>query len=147
MKLVEISKPALLLSFLLGIHQCQAQSSPAQSAASLTANPFPIRAGEGDFVLRIGADFQIDNRTFPGVSLVPLTDQILIRRARPTFSGAVYKYIRPDFGQGQVILYEACAQLNYFSRFTLRVSKFKRPVGLEHLQSDDDTNHLVAARS
>ena len=124
-------------------------TQPAKpAAASVTANggPFTIRSGEGDFVLRIGADFQIDNRTFTGASLLPLTDQILVRRARPTISGTVYKYIdfyiRPDFGQGQVVLYEAYAQLNYSSRFNLRVGKFKPPVGLERLQSDDDTSFI-----
>jgi phosphate-selective porin OprO/OprP len=128
--------------------KAEEDADKAKSAASVTANggPFTIRSGDGDFVLRIGADFQIDNRTFPGVSLVPLTDQILIRRARPTIQGTVYKYVdfyvRPDFGQGQVVLYEAYAQLNYFSRFNLRVGKFKPPVGLERLQSDDDTNFI-----
>src|ERR1700676_1991716 len=120
----------------------------AKTTASVTANggPFTIRSGDGNFVLRLGADFQIDNRTFPGESLVPLTDQILIRRARPPISGTVYKYVdfyvRPDFGQGQVVLYEAYTQLNYFSRFNLRVGKFKPPVGLERLQSDDDQSFI-----
>ena len=120
----------------------------AKTTASVTANggPFTIRSGDGNFVLRLGADFQIDNRTFNGLSSPPLTDQILIRRARPTISGTVYKYVdfyvRPDFGQGQVVLYEAYTQLNYFSRFNLRVGKFKPPVGLERLQSDDDTNFI-----
>ena len=120
----------------------------AKTTASVTANggPFTIRSGDGNFVLRLGADFQIDNRIFPGESLAPLTDQTLIRRARPTISGTVYKYVdfyvRPDFGQGQVVLYEAYTQLNYFSRFNLRVGKFKPPVGLERLQSDDDTNFI-----
>ena len=70
----------------------------------------------------------------------------MVRRARPTISGTLYKYIdfyiRPDFGQGQVVLYEAYAQLNYFSRFNLRVGKFKPPVGLERLQSDDNTSFI-----
>ncbi len=41
-----------------------------------------------------------------------------------------------------VVLYEAYMQLNYFSRVNLRVGKFKPPVGLERLQSDDDTNFI-----
>ncbi len=120
----------------------------AKTTASVTANggPFTIRSGDGNFVLRLGADFQVDNRTFPGFSLVPLTDQIVIRRARPTISGTLYKYVdfyvREDFGLGQTVLYEAYAQLNYFSRFNLRVGKFKPPVGLERLQSDDDTTFV-----
>jgi len=128
--------------------QAEEEAANAKTAVHVTANggPFTIRSGEGDFILRIGADFQVDNRTFPGASLLPLTDQILIRRARPTISGTLYKYVdfyvRPDFGQGQTVLYEAYAQLNYFSRFNLRAGKFKPPVGLERLQSDDDTSFV-----
>src|SRR3984957_15815462 len=128
--------------------KAEEDADKAKTTASVTANegPFTIRSGDGNFVLRLGADFQIDNRTFPGESLVPLTDQILIRRARPTISGTVYKYVdfyvRPDFGQGRGVLYEAYTQLNYFSRFNLRVGKFKPPVGLERLQSDDDTSFI-----
>ena len=40
------------------------------------------------------------------------------------------------------MLYEAYMQLNYFSRANLRVGKFKPPVGLERLQSDDDTSFI-----
>jgi len=117
-------------------------------AASVTANggPFTIRSADDNFVLRLGADLQLDHRTFPAVSPVPVADQTLIRRARPTISGTVYQYIdffvRPDFGLGQVVVYDLYAQLNYFSRFNLRVGKFKPPVGLERLQSDDDTNFI-----
>ncbi|HEY4363979.1 MAG TPA: porin [Bryobacteraceae bacterium] len=121
----------------------------AKTKATVTAadtGGFIIKSGDGNYSLRFGLDVQIDNRTFPGATTVPLTDQILIRRARPSFSGAVYKYIdyyiRPDFGQGSVVLYEAYMQLNYFSRVNLRVGKFKPPVGLERLQSDDDTNFI-----
>ena len=99
-----------------------------------------------NLLLKIGLDIQIDNRTFPGESSVPLTDQTLIRRARPALSGTVYKYVdfyvRPDFGLGTTVLYEAYMQLNYFSRANLRVGKFKPPVGLERLQSDDDTSFV-----
>jgi phosphate-selective porin OprO and OprP len=121
----------------------------AKATASVTAadtGGFIIKSGDGNYSLRFGLDVQIDNRTFPGDTTVPLTDQILIRRARPALSGTVYKYvdyyIRPDFGQGSVVLYEAYMQLNYFSRVNLRVGKFKPPVGLERLQSDDDTNFI-----
>ena len=83
------------------------------------------------FPLRIGLDVQIDHRTFPGMSSVPLSDQILIRRARPAISGSVYKYVdfyfRPDFGQGTTVLYEAYMQLDYFPRANFRVGKFSLP--------------------
>ena len=75
-----------------------------------------------------------------------LPDTILLRRVRPTLSGTVFKYVdyffRPDFGQGSTIIYDAYAQINYFSKFQLRAGKFKPPVGMERLQSDDDTTFV-----
>jgi phosphate-selective porin OprO and OprP len=107
---------------------------------------FTIRSADGDYVLKIGADLQTDVRTFTGKGSSSLLDQILMRRVRPTISGTVYKYIdyfiRPDFGQGSVVLYEAYAQLNYIPHFSIRAGKFKPPVDLERLQSDDDTSFI-----
>lgn len=126
----------------------EAASDKARSGATVGAEPtgITIRSNDQNFLLKIGLDIQLDNRTFPGTSSVPILDQILIRRARPAISGTVYKYVdfylRPDFGQGNTVLYEAYIQLNYFSRANLRMGKFKPPVGLERLQSDDDTSFV-----
>jgi phosphate-selective porin OprO/OprP len=120
----------------------------ARSGATVGAEPtgITIRSNDQNFLLKIGLDIQIDNRTLPGDSTVPLTDQMLIRRARPALSGTVYKYIdfylRPDFGLGTTVLYEAYFELKYFPKANLRVGKFKPPVGLERLQSDDDTSFV-----
>jgi len=120
----------------------------ARSGATVGVEPtgITIRSNDQNILLKIGVDIQIDNRSFLGESSVPLTDQTLLRRARPAFSGTVYKYVdfylRPDFGLGTTVLYEAYMQLNYFSRANLRVGKFKPPVGLERLQSDDDTSFI-----
>jgi phosphate-selective porin OprO and OprP len=128
--------------------EAEAAADKARSGATVGAEPtgITIRSNDQNFLLKIGLDIQIDNRTFPGESSVPLADQILIRRARPAISGTVYKYVdfylRPDFGQGSAVLYEAYVQFNYFSRANLRVGKFKPPVGLERLQSDDDTSFV-----
>ncbi len=128
--------------------ESEAAADKARSGATVGAEPtgITIRSNDQNFLLRIGLDVQVDNRTFPGESTVPLMDQILIRRARPAISGTVYKYVdfylRPDFGQGNTVLYEAYVQLNYFSRANLRVGKFKPPVGLERLQSDDDGSFI-----
>ncbi len=128
--------------------EAEAAADKARSGATVGAEPtgITIRSNDQNFLLKIGLDIQLDNRTFPGESSIPLTDQLLIRRARPAVSGTVYKYVdfylRPDFGQGNTVLYEAYMQLNYFSRANLRVGKFKPPVGLERLQSDDDTNFI-----
>ena len=125
-----------------------AASNPAPGNASVTADShgFTIKSGDGDFTLNIGADIQVDNRSFSGVGSQAFPDTILLRRARPVFQGTIYHYIdyffRPDFGKGSVAIYDAYAELKYFSRLKLRVGKFKTPVGLERLQSDDDTTFV-----
>jgi phosphate-selective porin OprO and OprP len=119
-----------------------------QNAASSTADTsgFAIRSKDGNFVLRIGADLQVDNRTFFGTGSSADTDTIVLRRVRPTLFGTVYKYvdyfIRPDFGLGTASIFDAYIQLNYLPWAQVRVGKFKPPVGMERLQSDDDTNFV-----
>ena len=124
----------------------EAAVTKAKTAAFVSADTtgFNIKSNDGDFTLKIGADIQIDNRSPFGTGSQPLSDSLLLRRVRPTFSGTIYRnidyFIRPDFGQGSTVIYDAYAELKYFSRFKLRVGKFKPPVGLERLQSDDDTS-------
>jgi phosphate-selective porin OprO/OprP len=120
----------------------------AKNAASATADTggFTIKSNDGDFLLKIGADLQVDNRAFVGDGSALGADTILLRRVRPTFSGTVYKYVdyffRPDFGQGTTVIYDAYLELKYFRAAKVRVGKFKPPVGLERLQSDDDTSFV-----
>lgn len=117
-----------------------------QNAASTTADTtgFTIRSKDGNFILHIGADVQVDDRTYYGAGSSAETDTIVLRRVRPTLYGTVYKYvdffIRPDFGLGTTAIYDAYIQLNYFHWAQIRAGKFKPPVGLERLQSDDDTS-------
>jgi phosphate-selective porin OprO/OprP len=119
-----------------------------QNAASSTADTtgFTIRSRDGNFVLHIGADLQVDNRSFFGTGSSTATDTIVLRRVRPTIYGTVYKYVdfffRPDFGLGTTAIYDAYIQLNYIPWAQIRAGKFKPPVGMERLQSDDDTNFV-----
>ncbi len=122
--------------------------APADSVGLVTVGSggFTIRSEDGDFLLKTGADLQTDIRTFTGKGSSTLLDQMLLRRVRPTISGTIYKYIdfffRPDFGQGSVVIYDAYAQFNYIPHFAIRAGKFKPGVGLERLQSDDDTSFV-----
>jgi phosphate-selective porin OprO/OprP len=123
-------------------------AAQAKNAASVTADTggFTIRSNDGNFLLKIGADLQVDNRAFVGDGAAAGADTILLRRVRPTFSGTVYKYVdyffRPDFGQGTTVIYDAYLELKYVPAAKVRVGKFKPPVGLERLQSDDDTSFV-----
>ena len=120
----------------------------AKSAASVTADAsgFNIKSNDGAFVLKIGADAQVDNRAFVGDGSAAGADTVLLRRVRPALSGTVYKYFdyyfRPDFGQGSTVIYEAYIEMKYVPAAKLRVGKFKPPMGLERLQSDDDTSFV-----
>lgn len=125
-----------------------AAAEKARQAATVTADTsgFTIVSPHGNFLLKIGADLQADSRTFVGENSVNPMDTMVLRRVRPTFSGTVYKYIdyffRPDFGLGTTIIYDAYVELKYFDWGRVRVGKFKPPVGLERLQSDDDTTFV-----
>jgi phosphate-selective porin OprO/OprP len=126
----------------------EAAAEKAKADATVTAGTsgFTIRSPRGNYVLRIGADLQVDNRTYLGIGAGSDIDTLVLRRVRPTFSGTIYQYIdfmfRPDFGQGTTAIYDAYVQLNYLSWANLRAGKFKPPVGLERLQNDDDTNFI-----
>jgi len=125
-----------------------AAAEKAKTAATVTADTsgFTIVSPHGNFLLKIGADLQVDNRTFFGQNSANPLDQMLLRRVRPTFSGTIYKYIdyffRPDFGQGSTVIYDAYVELKYFDFAKVRAGKFKPPVSLERLQSDDDTSFI-----
>lgn len=125
-----------------------AAAEKARTAASVTADTsgFTIVSPHGNFLLKIGADLQADSRTFLGENSGNPMDNMLLRRVRPTFSGTVYKYVdyffRPDFGQGSTIIYDAYLELKYFDFAKVRAGKFKPPVSLERLQSDDDTSFI-----
>src|ERR1017187_6807112 len=84
-------------------------AAKAQNDGSVTADTggFTIKSNDGNFLLKIGADLQVDNRAYLGPGAVFGSDGILLRRVRPTFSGTVYKYVdyffRPYFGLGTTV--------------------------------------------
>jgi len=123
-------------------------AAKAQNAATANADTtgFTIKSNDGNFLLKIGADLQVDNRAYLGQGSSGGVDGMLLRRIRPTISGTVYKYVdyffRPDFGLGNTLIYDAYIELKYLRRAKVRVGKFKPPVGLERLQSDDDTTFV-----
>lgn len=119
-----------------------------KSNAKLSASTsgVTVRSGDGNFLLKIGGDLQVDSRFYPGDSAIAPTDTTVLRRARLAFSGTLYKYVdfmfRPDFGLGNTVIYDAYIQFNYFPRLTLRAGKFKPPLGLERLLDDDNSNFI-----
>ena len=126
--------------------QLQPLRSAAASAntnASVTADTtgFTIKSHDGDFLLKIGADLQVDNRSFfggTGSQSLPdsrrpsphpahvLGNRLPLRRL---LLPARFRHWAPP--QFSTLTWSS----SDFDRAKLRVGKFKPPVGLERLQS------------
>lgn len=105
---------------------------------------FFLRSANRAFELRFGGYAQVDGRFYFGdTTQSNVTNTFEVRRFRPIFQGTLYRYISfklmPDFGQGQVRLYDGYIGFDYWTALRLRAGKFKPPVGLEMLQSSSDT--------
>ena len=105
-------------------------------------------APEGAFQLRLKGYVQSDGRLYEGVAHAG-TSTFLLRRVRPIFEATAFRRysvrIMPDFGQGQVVLYDAYLDAAFLPQLGLRFGKFKPPVGLERLQSA--TNLMFVERA
>jgi phosphate-selective porin OprO/OprP len=102
-----------------------------------------VSSADTNFVFQLHGLVQVDNRSFFNDHNVRGNDSFLLRRARPIFSGTVYKdfdfYFAPDFGGSSVQIFDAYLNYRYSPWLQLRAGKFKVPVGLEVLQSDPYT--------
>ena len=104
---------------------------------------FFLESPNGDFKLKLRGYTQTQLRLFPFEKSDTGTDSIFMRRVRPIFEGTVFKYfdfrIMPDFGIGQVQLFDAYFDVNYLKPWvTFRGGKDKVPFSLERLQSGQD---------
>jgi phosphate-selective porin OprO/OprP len=94
------------------------------------------------FQLRFGGVLQADSRFYSEDPRTPAVNSFLLRRARPItealFDDRYLIRIMPDFGNGKVVLFDAYGEVRFAKWLSLRVGKFKPPVGLEELQTDVD---------
>lgn len=118
----------------------------AATAPKLTlgANGFSFSSADSNFVTQIHGLVQLDSRTFFRDGGVNGNDGFLLRRARPIFSGTVFRNFdynfTPDFGGSTVQIQDAYVTYRFAPEFQIQAGKFKSPVGLEHLQSDPVTS-------
>jgi phosphate-selective porin OprO/OprP len=124
-------------------------SEPSPQGVKLAASGdgFVIQSESGDFKLQLRALLQFDGRFFFSDDDKVATNNFLIRRARPIFTGTVAKYfefnLTPDFGgAGNVlatavpVIQDAFVNVKSNPKLQLRLGKFKPPIGIEHLQQD-----------
>lgn len=122
----------------------QPATKPGGAIVTAEEAGFGISSPDRSFQVRMRGQLQIDGRRFFGDDSLRNLDMFLVRRARPTIevtmAGLVDALITPDFAGGTLQLYDAFIDVHPFRWLRLRAGKFKPPIGLERLQSD---NNLV----
>jgi len=98
---------------------------------------FGFQSSDGAFALKIKGVVQADSRWFFAGGV----NQFLIRRARPTLEGTVYRYfdfrITPEL-VGTATILDIWANVRLAKELQIRAGKFKSPIGLERLQNDPE---------
>ena len=116
------------------------KARPAVVVGASSEDGFVLRAEDGRYRLQLKALVQFDGRFFPGDSANALTDNLLVRRARPILQGTVARYfdfnLTPDFGAGVATILDAYVDAKASPKLGVRVGKQKPPIGVEHLQGD-----------
>ena len=112
-----------------------------------TRDGLNIRSADNAFSFRLRGYVQSDARFFGANGPVaPGSSTFLLRRVRPILEATAYKYfglrLMPDFGNGQIVLYDAYVEAKPTAALNLRVGKFKPPIGLERLQSATDVRFV-----
>jgi phosphate-selective porin OprO/OprP len=104
---------------------------------TLPKDGFGLISADGAFSLKIRGVVQADARSF----FQGGTNTFLIRRARPTFEGAVYRYfdyrMTAELVSSPSVL-DIWANIRLIKEVQLRAGKFKAPLGLERLQNDPE---------
>jgi phosphate-selective porin OprO/OprP len=120
-------------------------SMPIAKAPSVSAtrDGLTVTSADSAFAFRLRGYLQADGRFF-GASgaLPPGSSTFLLRRARLTFDATAYRWfglrLAPEFGNGQVVLYDAYIDARASAEVGLRVGKFRSPLGLERqIQASD----------
>jgi phosphate-selective porin OprO/OprP len=114
----------------------------AQPKIIIGGSGFSMASADSNFVAQLHGVLQLDSRTFFQDGGNNGNDGFLLRRARPIFSGTMFRdfdyNFTPDFGGSTVQIVDAYVNYRYNSALQLEAGKFKSPVGLEHLMADRD---------
>jgi phosphate-selective porin OprO/OprP len=104
------------------------------------AGGLTVKSADEQFRLNLRGYAQADGNFFMDDSSGDkIADNFSIRRARLTLDGTAFKWVdfrfSPDFGQGNLRLFDAYVDLHYFSYASLMAGKFRSPInGLERQQ-------------
>jgi phosphate-selective porin OprO/OprP len=131
--------------------QQEAQTTAAASAPVVRARPtrFALQSADGANSVRLRGVLHIDGRHFEGDGSPATSNTWLLRRVRPMVEGTfgnIYDFrFTPDFGGGKAIVQDAYVTARFKPWAAVTAGKFKVPVGLERLQSANDTRFVERA--
>ncbi|HNQ73265.1 MAG TPA: porin [Verrucomicrobiota bacterium] len=119
-------------------------TAPAQDqvwpTVSLGANGLTVTSVDSNYLFALRGFLQVDSRTFWDDGGIANNNDFLLRRARLIFSGTVLRdfdfQVSPGFGGSTARIYDAYLRYGHHPWLRARIGKFKTPVGLEALQSD-----------
>lgn len=121
-----------------------AKSATTPSVSLSAAKGLSVKsAPPGDVELKLKGLVQLDGRFFIDDARNAQNDGFLLRRIRPTLEGSWGSLLgfrlTPEFAGDGASIVDAWIDLKFDPRATLRLGKFKAPVGLERLQSGGAT--------
>jgi phosphate-selective porin OprO/OprP len=118
--------------------EAAAAKAPTTPVVAVNEKGLSAKTPDGAFEIKLRGNVQVDQRAFFGDD-GPANDTFLARRIEPILEGSLGPLIgfrlKADFAGDAPSLAEAYADLRFDPAYTLRVGKFKSPVGLERLQS------------
>ncbi len=131
--------------------QDEAAKATKETTPVVSAGPrgFSLRSADSQNQLRFRGVMHFDGRYIDGEDPTGLTDTWQATRVRPILEGTLggiydFKFM-PDFGQGRTVIQDAYVTARLNPAFQVTAGKFKSPVGLERLQSANDTRFVSRA--
>lgn len=126
-----------------------AGGAPLEAVLRIGEDGIVLERSDKAFQLKLRGYIQGDARFFIDGGDAGPPHTFVIRRARPIIEGTVFKYftfrLMPDFGGTAPTLQDAHVDVRPLKEISVRVGKFKAPVGLERLASA--TNLLFVERA
>jgi phosphate-selective porin OprO/OprP len=128
-------------------------AAAATPVVKSAASGFSLNSADGKNVFKLRGTLSVDGRYFadfddranltnsvPGTSAYHSANGFLLRKVRPYFEGTlngIYDWrLQPEFGGGRTVLLDAYVAARFKPWAIVTAGKFKNPLGLERLQTE-----------
>lgn len=121
--------------------QAAAAAAKAMPKISIGADGFKVVSADTNFAMNLSGFMQLDSRSFLQ-NAQPGADGFILRRVHPILSGTVFHdfdyQFMAEFGGASPSIFDAYMNYHPWPELQLQAGRFKAPLGLEWLQSDED---------